>query len=164
MLEMPESPATPAPGQDAGSQGEGPKVEAHAVFRFLVDIGNGQAVFSECTLPSLEVEVTEQKEGGYNTGVHLLPGPVKAGRLTLKRGLTKSSELLKWYGQVASGDVKKATCNVTLTMLDQELNPVLRMSFVNAYPVKWSGPTFRLSDSTIAIESLELAFAEVQVE
>jgi phage tail-like protein len=148
----------------SGKTPTGDRVEVHAGFRFAVNIGEGDLFFTECTLPSLEVDVAEQKEGGYNSGVHLLPGPVKAGRLTLKRGLTKSSALLAWYAQIARGEVKGAMRNVTLTMLDSEGRPVMRMDFIRAYPVKWSGPSFRAGDSTIAIETLELAFAEVQVQ
>jgi len=139
--------------------------EVHTAYRFVVQLdGSVEAAFTECTLPSLEVDVQEQKEGGYNTGVHLLPGPVKAGRITLKSGVTHSSKLLQWYKDVANGKVLGAQRNVSVIMYDSEQQPVLRLNFSRAYPVKWTGPTFRTSDSAIAIETLELAFAEVQME
>lgn len=163
-----------APGGGAGQEGgaaaspgkteTGQRIEVHAAFRFVVNIGDAEVCFTECTLPNLEVDVVEQREGGYNTGVHLLPGPVKAGRITLRSGVTKSSELLKWYKQVAAGKVKAATRNITVTMVDAELKPVMRMDFLRAYPVKWTGPAFKTGESAMAIEALELAFAEVQVE
>jgi len=156
--------AAPVGAADSTKTPTGQRVEVYDAFRFVVDIQEGEMFFTECTLPTLEVDVIEQKEGGYNTGVHLLPGPVKAGRLTLKRGITKSSALLVWYAQVASGEVKAATRNVTLTMLSSQGQPVMRMDLIRAYPVKWSGPSFKAGDSTIAIETLELAFAEVQVQ
>jgi phage tail-like protein len=140
-----------------------PPEELYGAFNFVVQFGsNTGAEFSECTLPTLEVDVLEQKEGGYNHGVHLLAGPVRAGRLTLKRGVAKSSELLKWYGEVASGTVK--TRNLTVVMYDSHLNPVMRLHFDNAYPVKWTGPSFRTSDSSPAIETLELAYGEIRFE
>ena len=142
----------------------GQRLEAYDAFRFVVDIHEGEVFFTECTLPDLEVDVWEQKEGGYNTGTHLLPGPVKAGRVTLKRGITKSSALLAWYAQAASGDIKAATRNVTVTMLDPQGRPVLHIDLIRAYPVKWSGPSFKAGDSTMAIETLELVFAEIQVQ
>lgn len=142
----------------------GQRPEAYDSFRFAVDIREGEAFFTECTLPSLEVDVSERREGGHNAGVHLLPGPVKAGRLTLKRGIARSSALLNWYAQVARGEVQAATRNVTVTMLDPLGQPVLRIDLIGAYPVKWSGPSLRAGDSAIAIETLELAFAEVQVQ
>ena len=74
------------------------RVDPHAAFRFAVQIeGINEAVFCECALPAFEVELHEQKEGGYNGGVHQLPGRIKAGRIALKRGVTDSNELLQWY-------------------------------------------------------------------
>jgi len=139
------------------------RTEAYPTFRFAVQIGGvDEAVFSECTLPSLEVEVLEQKEGGYNNGTHLLPGRVKAGRITLKRGIAQSTELLKWYRDVANGKLKEAERNVSVVMYDSMLNEVMRWDFDRAYPVKWTAPTFKAGENTIAIETLELAFAEVE--
>ncbi len=154
------------PGAGSGSRQTptGQRIEAHTAFRFIVSLGEGEAFFTECTLPNLEVQVTEQREGGYNTGVHLLPGPVKAGRITLQRGYTRSGEILQWYMQVANGQVKAAMRNVSVTMVNAELEPVLRLDFARAYPVRWSGPSFKAGDSALAIETLELAYAEVEVQ
>lgn len=141
----------------------GQRVEAFASFRFAVQIeGIDEAVFSECTLPSLEVELHEQKEGGYNSGVHQLPGRVKAGRITLKRGVTQSSKLMKWYRDIAAGMLSSAMKSVSVVMYDSTQSEVMRWDFERAYPVKWTAPTFKSSENAIAIESLELAFAEVE--
>jgi len=142
--------------------GNGKRGEAHAAFRFAVQIeGIDEAVFSECTLPALEVDVLQQKEGGYNTGAHHLPGPVKPGRVVLKRGVSQSNGLLKWYRAVANGDHKQAERNVSVVMYDSMLNELMRWDFLRAFPVKWSGPSFNASNSAMAIESLELVFSEV---
>lgn len=134
--------------------------EVHGSFRFAVKTGDAELSFTECTLPSLEVDVHEQKEGGYNQAVHLVAGPVKAGRLILKCGVASSNDLLKWYLDVASGNPKKAQRNVSVIMFDSTGQRVMQLEFLKAYPVKWTGPTFKASDSTVAIESLELAFSE----
>jgi phage tail-like protein len=142
----------------------GQRVEVHAAFHFTVEIdGIDGAVFNECTLPPLEVETVEQKEGGYNTGVHLLPGRVKAGRITLKSGVVKSSKLLNWYQDTVNGKLEPAS--VTIKMVDpKDGQDVLSFRFASAYPVKWSGPSFKTSESTVAIETLELAFSEFSFE
>jgi phage tail-like protein len=143
----------------------GERTEPHAAFRFAVEIdGIDAAYFTECDLPSLEVEVIEQKEGGFNTGVHQIPGPVKSGRLTLKRGLVQSNELLKWYKDVADGKLKDAERNVSIVMYDAEWNEVIRWNFEHVFPVKWSGPSFRSAENTIAIETLELVFTEASLK
>jgi phage tail-like protein len=143
----------------------GKRIETHSAFRFSVQIGGiDEAIFSECSLPTLEVQVHEQKEGGYNTGTHLLPGPVKPGRIVLKRGLAQSNELLDWYREVANGNVVDAEKQVSIVMYNSMLEELMRWNFERAYPVKWTGPAFKTSDSMLAIETLELAFAMVAIE
>lgn len=143
----------------------GQRIEPHATFRFSVQIdGIDEAVFSECSLPDLEVDVEEQKEGGYNTGTHQLPGPVKASRITLKRGVTESNQLLNWYRDVASGNLSEAERQVSVVMYDSTLSEIMRWNFVRAYPAKWSGPAFNTGENAVAIETLELVFAEVSLE
>ena len=142
----------------------GERTDPHAAFRFAVQIdGIDEAYFSECDLPSLEVDVHEQKEGGYNTGVHLLPGPVKAGRITLRRGLVTSSALLKWYQDVANGKLSDVEKAVTVVMYDSMQSKVMTLNFTRAYPTRWSGPSFRTGENAVAIETMELAFAEVSL-
>jgi phage tail-like protein len=143
----------------------GKRIDTHSAFRFAVQIGGiDEAIFSECSLPTLEVQVHEQKEGGYNSGTHLLPGPVKPGRIVLKRGLAQSNELLDWYREVANGNVADAEKQVSVVMYNSMLEELMRWNFERAYPVKWTGPAFKTSDSVLAIETLELAFAMVAIE
>jgi len=149
-------------------------VEVYPAYPFVVQIdGPGgkieQAVFSECTLPAFEVEVEEVKEGGYNSGTHILPGRVKRGTVTLKRGLVKSSKLWDWYKKIMQGEVKDRR-TVSVVFYDnqpgREPRPreVMRWDFEDAYPHKWSGPTLNSASNDVAIESLELSFKSVSVE
>jgi phage tail-like protein len=138
--------------------------DAHPAFRFAVQIdGLAEARFTECTLPALEVEVEEQKEGGFNAGTHLLPGRVRKGTLTLKRGVVSASDLLQWYADVMQGQLSKARRQVSITLLDDEGQPVLRWDFGGAYPNKWSGPELSAGSATIAVESIELSYESVRV-
>jgi phage tail-like protein len=141
-----------------------PRVEAYPAFRFVVQIeGITEAHFTECALPALEVEVEEQKEGGFNDGTHLLPGRVRRGTVTLKRGLASSSGLLKWYRDVLQGKVQDSQRNVSVILYDSVGAQVMRWDFGKAYPHKWSGPTLDASSSTVSIETLELSYESVAV-
>ena len=143
----------------------GKPVEIHATFRFRVSIdGENHAAFTECTLPSLDVETTEIKEGGQNEYSHQLPVRVKAGPVKLRRGLTKDSKLLEWYMDVLQGNRAKMYRTVTVTMLDSMENTVATWTFNRAYPTKWVGPTLKAGDKAIAIEELELAHHGIDVE
>ena len=141
------------------------RVEVHAAFRFAIQIdGITEAVFTECTLPSLEVDVTQQMEGGLNNAVHQIPGRVKAGKITLKRGITTSSDLLTWYVDLAQGKIEDSERKVSVVMYDSLSDEVLRWNFQKAFPSKWSGPTFASANSQAAIETLELSYHSVDVE
>jgi len=143
----------------------GSQAEIHASFRFTVSIdGIVYAAFTECTLPSLQVETQDINEGGRHEYVHRLPVRVKAGSVTLRRGITKNDEMWKWYKQVLEGKIKDATRTVTIIMYDSTLRPVSTWTFKGAYPVKWGGPTLKSGDQALAIEELEIAHHGFEME
>jgi phage tail-like protein len=143
----------------------GQRAEVHAAFRFAVQIdGITGAVFTECTLPTLEVEVHQQMEGGLNNAVHQLPGRVKAGKITLKRGIATSSDLFKWYVEVAKQPSSSSQRTISVVMFDSVSQEVLRWSFQGAFPSRWTGPAFGSDKSQAAIETLELAYQSMDVE
>ena len=143
----------------------GQRAETHAAFRFVVQIdGISEAVFTECTLPTLEVEIHDQLEGGLNNAVHQIPGRIKSGKITLKRGVTQSSDLLAWYMDVAKGKIDPSRRKVSVVMYNSTSEEVLRWSFERAFPSKWTGPTCRAGSNEIAIETLELSYQSIDVE
>lgn len=145
--------------------GSGQRTEVHAAFRFAVQIGGiTGAVFTECTLPTLEVEVLQQMEGGLNSAVHQIPGRVKMGKITLKRGVTTSSDLLLWYMDIAQGRIQDSQRDISIVMYDSQSQKVLCWNFGSAFPIKWTGPNFVSGDSRVAIETLELAYQSMSVE
>lgn len=145
--------------------GSGQRTEIHAAFRFAVQIsGVTEAVFTECTLPTLEVEILQQMEGGLNNAVHQIPGRVKMGKITLKRGVTTSGDLLRWYMDIAQGRIQDSQRDISVVMYDSQSQEVLRWNFGKAFPVKWTGPNFVSSDSRVAIETLELAYQSINIE
>lgn len=140
------------------------RTDVLAAFRFVVQIdGINQATFTECTLPTLEIEVHQQAEGGLNHAIHQLPGRVKAGKITLKRGITASSELLQWYMDVAQGQIQDCQRDVSVILYNSQSQEVLRWNLEKAFPTKWSGPSFASGNSQAAIETLELAYHSLSV-
>lgn len=143
----------------------GERAQVHATFRFAVQIdGVTQATFTECTLPTLEVEVLQQPEGGLNNAVHQIPGRVKGGKITLKHGVTTSDQLLQWYMDIAQGKIMSARRDLSVVMYDSRSEKVLTWNFIGAFPVKWSGPDLASGASQAAIETLELAYQSMSVE
>jgi phage tail-like protein len=130
--------------------------DAHPSCRFYVEIeGKTKALFTEVSGLQVEIVTQEYEEGGNNGYVHRLPGRAKVGNLTLKRGMTRSNDFLKWLFDVANGIIKP--CNVSLVMYDTSRDSFMRWDFIKAYPVKWSGPQFTSKSTEAAIETLEIA-------
>lgn len=130
--------------------------KAHQSCRFYVEIeGVTHAVFTEVSGLSLEVATEDVEEGGRNGFVHRMPGRCKIGNLVLKRGMTKSNELLKWNLDMSQGKLKPR--HVSVIVYNPDGSESMRWNFTNAYPVKWTGPQFKADDTGTAIESMELA-------
>ncbi|GGS22328.1 hypothetical protein GCM10008961_12270 [Deinococcus knuensis] len=140
--------------------------------RYQVSIdGLEHAAFSEVSGLQVETETMDFIEGGVNDRVLRLPVRSRVGNLILKRGMVSGNELLEWHLNIVQGylDVR----NITVTVYDhptgardsggtyRTADPKVRMRFelLQAYPVKWSGPTFSGNGDAVAVESLELAHA-----
>ena len=133
-------------------------------FNFLVDLGLGEEMgFSEVEVPSGEIEVIEYREGGDRVNsARKLPGLAKYPNVTLKRGITGRTDLFEWWKSVRDGQVQRR--NVTITLLDEQRQAVLRWHLGNAFPVKIEGPSLNASGNEVAIETLELAHEGLEVE
>jgi phage tail-like protein len=130
--------------------------EALPASRFYVEVGGvNQAVFSEVSGLSVEIMLEDVEEGGHNEFVHRLPGRSKVGNITLKRGLTKSNDFLKWSLRIAAGTIERKNVSVVLYNLDG--TEEMRWELLEAFPVKWSGPMFKADENVTAIETVEFA-------
>lgn len=133
----------------------GRRVDPYITSLFHVEIeGIDEAFFRECQGLEAETEVLSYEEGGVNDHPHKLPGRTKFPNVSLKRGVTDSSALWKWYSDVVQGKIERK--NVSIVLYDTEASEVKRWSFDRAYPVKWVGPGLKAEENAVAVETLEL--------
>jgi len=116
--------------------------------------------FTEVSGLNSELEVMTYNEGGKNDGVHKLPTRMKHPNLVLKRGVTTVKDLQQWAQESFMGPDRK---EITLTMYNEQLEKIRIWSFKNAYPVKWTGPSFNAAQNTVATEVIEIAHDGIQV-
>lgn len=130
-------------------------------FYFKVEVsgvGTGDdALFQEVAGLGAEINVEEVQEGGQNRYVHRLPNGAKYGNLVLKRGLFNDSELAQWCRD-AIENFSFDTKDVTVTLLNEEGEPLASWQFTGAWPVKWSISDLKAQDNALVIETLELAY------
>lgn len=132
------------------------KVFTTSAHRFVVLVDNLPiGAFTECSLPTLELEVEEVKEGGLNTYVHQLPGRKRASRLTLKNGVGVAAGLMNWYIECMNEEIERR--RVTVILLNNFFAPVMAWHIENCYPIKWTGPQLQSDSNTVAVQTLELA-------
>lgn len=132
-------------------------------FQFTVSLGGEITAFQEVTLPESEIEVIEYRSGSdVYSSTRKIPGLVKYSNLILKRGLIKSPEMYDWFKQAKQGTPERK--NVTVSILNEEHEPFVVWKLKNCWPVKYSGPTLNAKGNEVAIETLEIATEDVDVE
>jgi phage tail-like protein len=130
-----------------------------AVFRFRVEIDGIQlAGFHEASGLDSGQETIDYREGNEKTSsVRKLPGLRKYSNIVLKRGITQDDELWQWRKLVTDGNIAQARRNGAIILIDDQGADVVRWTFVNAWPVKYVGPSLNATGNDVAIETLELA-------
>lgn len=127
------------------------------------------AAFSECDGLEMTMEPKTYQEGGNNFAQHHLVGPVTYGQLTLKRGMTDSYDLWRWFDDVVGGQLGHRVNGEVLFLGSQPKNKDgsdnIRMSFYlsRCLPIKLRAPTLNATDSSVAIEEMQVAYERLKV-
>ena len=136
------------------------RVDPYRSFNFLVEIdGITQAGFQECSGLDSQTASIDFRLGDDPNHVRKLTGLNTFSAISLKRGITDSDELWKWRQTVVDGKTERR--NGSIVLLDEKGAEKLRWNFSNAWPSKWTGPSFNSTGNTIAVESLEIMHEEI---
>lgn len=136
-------------------------------FYFRLQFGTSSSLrdnaFQEVGGLTVELEVEEVREGGQNMYKHKLPTVAKYPNLVLKRGFVAyNSPLATWCNDsllMVDFTTPIQTSDVQLDLLNKEGTPLASWVFMEAWPVKWSMSDFKSMDNSLALESLEFAYA-----
>ena len=80
--------------------------------------------------------------------------------VVLRRALGRSTELYDWRRRIVEGADDRR--DVTIHQLESPGGTVANSwTLVRAWPCRWSGPAFDACTSEVAMEELELAFADL---
>jgi phage tail-like protein len=143
--------------------------DPYSAFNFMVVI-NGvlddgasvKAAFAEVSGLDVEVTPVEYRNGSEDITTRKMPGLRKYTNLMLKRGITGDLTLWAWTKAVLDGSVQRA--NGTITLLDEQRQPVMTWKFRRGWPCKLSGPILNAKRNEIAIETLEICHEGLEVE
>jgi len=159
----------------------GQRLDPSPAFKFYVEVlGVFVAEFTECTGLGVEREVKKQREGGTNDFEWILPGQVTYTNIVLKRGITYSRELWRWFqhgtldgrvfgpsavpgaGFAVAALAKRGIrlphgTNMSIILGTVDGRKAKHWDVIGAVPVKWTGPDLNSGSDQVAVETLELA-------
>jgi len=142
----------------------GERRDPYRSFNFQLEIdGVPLGAFSECSGLTAEGDATDYREGtDIPLNVRKLVGLRKYTNLTLKRGYTQDKALWAWFGNIVNGIPDRR--NVTIILMNEQRQPVLRWHAENAWINKIEGPALKASSNDVAMESLELVHEGLSIE
>ncbi len=139
----------------------GSRTDPYRGFNFMVELdGITQAGFQEVSGLDASTDSVDYREGTDPLHVRKLPGLNKFTAITLKRGITDSDELWQWRQTVMDGKAERK--NGSIILLDDTGAEKIRWNFANAWPTKWTGPSFNSTSTAVAIETLEITHEELK--
>ncbi len=130
-------------------------------FNFVVEIGGSSVSgFSEVSGLEASIDVIEYRLGGDPT-THKLPGRARMEDLVLRRGVDDNRDLWNWFKAGLDGQVDRRL--VSIILLDAAGQERLRWNVRNAWPRKYTGPTFNASGNDVAIEEVVLTHEGIEL-
>jgi phage tail-like protein len=136
------------------------------VYNYRVTINGDTLAFSEVSGLSLEYEPVYYRHGfSFVMGEKIIPGQHKPIRLTLKRGVIKGRDFLsKWLQDTYADPFKNSKQDILIDLCDEAGKPVVRWRVRGALPIKLDAPAFSATSIEAAIETLELAAHDIEVD
>src|SRR5215831_18836026 len=114
----------------------GDRNDPYRSFNFQLEIdGIASGAFSECSGLTAEGDAVDYREGtDMQHNVRKLVGLRKYANLMLKRGYTLDNTLWAWFANIVNGQPDRR--NVTIVLMNEAREPVLRWHAENAWPNK----------------------------
>ncbi len=149
-------------------------VSPYTAFRFEVELTLDSLVsgisgvvckgaFSDCDGLEMTMEPKAVREGGNNQEQIHLMGPISYGQLTLKRGMTDTLDLWKWFA-AAGRTGRTSTAQGKIMLWDTSGTPRLTFTLKDCLPIKLRGPAFNAKDGPLAIEEMQLVYARLDLK
>ena len=140
-------------------------------FNFLVELTREdegkpmcEAAFAECDGLEVTMQPKTYQEGGNNGRQIQLAGPVTYGQLSLKRGMTDSVELWKWFDETMAGNYSLRANGVVSILSPDRGRVTARFLLSRCLPIKLKAPGLNAKDGQLAIEEMHIAYERMQID
>jgi phage tail-like protein len=128
---------------------------------FVVEIdGIASASYTYVDGVGSDMEVIEYREANDPNNIRLVPGNVRAGPLTLKRGLSENTELWDWYKDTRDNPVVKKSMSVVI--LDHGHNEKARYNLHGCWPSEYYLEPLESNPSNVAYEVIVIQYESME--
>lgn len=135
-----------------------PPVGFHFLVKFeLSPQAADDTRFQEVSGLEAEMEMENFTEGGQNRFTWQLPKRTRYSDITLKRGMFITSPLINWCRD-ALENFLFAPVNITISLLNEQHQPLVSWYVISAIPKKWSVSNLNAEENSIVIESITLSY------
>ena len=139
------------------------------VFRFEVDFSSSatgalmpasrpicSGAFAECSGLEATMEPKVIKAGGNNYGAAQRVGPVSFATVVLRRGMTRTTDLWKWWDLVTGRGGYGYRMDGTIVVRDVSGRAALVWGLRNALPTKFKTADLNARGSEVGVEELHV--------
>lgn len=126
-------------------------------FAFQVQWDGAELIFQEVSGLNAEAQIIEYRGGNSKAfSTVKMPGIVKYGNVTLKKGIFKGDKAL-WdkYNSIKMNTFKRST--IVVNLLDESQGVAMSWTLNNAFPCKIMVTDMKADANEIAVETMELA-------
>jgi phage tail-like protein len=125
-------------------------------FHFEVKWDTNVMSFQEVSGLDIQSEEIKYRAGDSKQfSVIKMPGMVKFGNVTMKKGVYKGdNKFWDWLNQIKMNTIKRVP--VTISLLDESSAPTMVWTLANAWPTKISSTDLKAEGNEVAIETIEI--------
>jgi phage tail-like protein len=135
-------------------------------FRFEVDLGTAftKVAFQEVSGMDVESPIIEyRKSNSPLFSVLKMPGIIKYGNVTLKRGVfVNDNAFWNWHQQIKMNTIKRMT--VIIKLLDENGGVTMQWTLHNAWPTKITSTDLKSDGNEVAIDTIEIAHEQLTIQ
>lgn len=134
-------------------------------FRFEVDFGTELKgiAFQEVSGMDIENQIIEYRKSNDSLfSTENMPGVVKYGNVTMKRGVfVNDNTFWNWHQQITMNTIKRRT--VVIKLLDENGDIIMQWQLTNAWPSKITSADLKSDGNEVAIDTLEIAHEQLTI-
>ena len=133
-------------------------------YNFAVELdGITSMGFKSCAGLDTSTTSTKYREGtDASLAQRELPALLHHSVITLSRGISADHALMDWRTDISNG--KPTRRDISIVLRNEQGVEKIRWNVKNAWPSKWTAPSFDATSDAVAIETLELTHEGIAVQ